>query len=439
VNSARERRTRRLPLRGADLVLLAGLQAFKGVRPNPNTLLVVECDGLIPSERITHALDRLLDICPWPAARLRRPLPWGRLHWVADARATLRRPPVRREVLAGWEQLDQALETELNAAIDPRREAPLRIVTLDIAPDRPGAASVLVLSWFHPLMDARGGQNLLAHLDHADRGLPWDGVSESLWPQERRQTLRERCRVAGSSLTYLRSVAPVPPVSLASTLRPSGRALFMRESFASPDGGDPRATREMSWRLALAGKAMAELWRRRGIPDVPFLLPVSVDRRPKGAAGATFGSRLGFYFASFRPSETDDLPRLARALRLQMADVLRAGYIEANEAGIELLHYLPLPVVLRVMPWTASGELFSFNCADLADWPPTLERCFGRRVVNAYHVPVLPPRPGLGVFFNRCGGRNNLVVSWLEGVVERDDAARIIEVVREGMGWIRLA
>jgi hypothetical protein len=262
-------------------------------------------------------------------------------------------------------------------------------------------------------------------------------VSRSLWPEESRRTLKERCRVAGPSLTYLRTVAPVPPVSLAASLSPSGRACFMRESFVGPEPGDQRATREWPWRLAVVGKAMAELWRRRGLPDVPFLLPVSVDQRPKGAPGPTFGSRLGFYFASFRPSETGDVPRLARALRLQMADVLRAGYIEANEAGMEFLLYLPLSTILRVMPWTASGELFSFNCGDLAEWPPALAQCFGRRVVNAYHIPVVPPRPGLGVFFNRCGSRNNLVVSWLEGVVEREDAARILEVVRDGMGWTR--
>jgi hypothetical protein len=431
------RRTRRLPLRGADLVLLAGLRPWKGVRPNPNTLLVVECDGPVPPERIARALDRLLDLCPWPAARLRRPLPWGKLYWVAGARATLSRPLVRRRVLAAQEHLEPALGTELNTAIDARREAPLRILLLDIEHDQPRAGSVLVLTWFHPLMDARGGQNLLAHLNHADGEMPWDGVSRSLWPEESRRTLKERCRVAGPSLTYLRTVAPVPPVSLAASLSPSGRACFMRESFVGPEPGDQRATREWPWRLAVVGKAMAELWRRRGLPDVPFLLPVSVDQRPKGAPGPTFGSRLGFYFASFRPSETGDVPRLARALRLQMADVLRAGYIEANEAGMEFLLYLPLSTILRVMPWTASGELFSFNCGDLAEWPPALAQCFGRRVVNAYHIPVVPPRPGLGVFFNRCGSRNNLVVSWLEGVVEREDAARILEVVRDGMGWTR--
>jgi hypothetical protein len=49
----------------------------------------------------------------------------------------------------------------------------------------------------------------------------------------------------------------------------------------------------------------------------------------------------------------------------------------------------------------------------------------------------VPPRPGLGVFFNRYGNRNNVVVSWMEGVVSRDEAARIIEVVRDGMGWTK--
>ena len=61
---------RRLPLRGADLVLMARHPRWKGIGLNNNTLLVIECDGPIVSEQITRALDRLLDVCPWPAARL---------------------------------------------------------------------------------------------------------------------------------------------------------------------------------------------------------------------------------------------------------------------------------------------------------------------------------------------------------------------------------
>jgi len=84
-------------------------------------------------------------------------------------------------------------------------------------------------------------------------------------------------------------------------------------------------TREITWRLALVGKAMAGLWDRRGLPAVPFLVPISVDLRPKGDAGPTFGNWLAFHFARFSPAETADVAGLARALRAQMADAVRAG------------------------------------------------------------------------------------------------------------------
>jgi hypothetical protein len=118
-----------------------------------------------------------------------------------------------------------------------------------------------------------------------------------------------------------------------------------------------------------------------------------------------------------------------------MADAVRDGHIDANAVAMQFLKYRPLSTMLSVLPWTADGELFSFHCADLADWPRGLADCFGRRVVNAYHVPVVPPRPGIGVFFNRCANRDNLVVAWREGVVSEGEAARIVEVIRAEMGW----
>jgi hypothetical protein len=53
--------------------------------------------------------------------------------------------------------------------------------------------------------------------------------------------------------------------------------------------------------------------------------------------------------------------------------------------------------------------------------------------VNGYAAAVLP-RPGVGVFFNRRGAASNLVVPWIDGVVDEDDVAQIVDVVREGWG-----
>jgi hypothetical protein len=419
-------------LRGADLVLTAMPSLWKGARVSNNTLLVVQCEGPIAPARVGRALDRFLDHCPWPAARLRRPRPWGQLHWAAGPRAALVPPPVRLRSGAAPNELHTELETELNAAIDPRRAPPLRLLIAD---------ATLVLTWFHPLMDPHGGQNLLMHLAHLDEHeteVPWNGTPPPFVGDADPRSLRERGRLARQSVAYMRTLTAVPPVSPGTGLTAPGPVCFRQESFVDGDAqaGGERLTREICWRLALVGRAMAGLWDRRGLPDVPFLVPVSVDLRPKGEPGPTFGNQLAFHFARFKPSETGDVAALAGALRRQMVDAVRDGQIEANAAAMEFLKYRPLSMMLGKLPGTAGRETFSFNCADLPVFPPALASLFGRRVVNAYHVPAVLPRPGIGVFFNRCAARNNLVVSWVEGAVRGEEAARIVEVVRQGMGWV---
>ena len=56
--------------------------------------------------------------------------------------------------------------------------------------------------------------------------------------------------------------------------------------------------------------------------------------------------------------------------------------------------------------------------------------------MNAYHIPAVPPRPGLGVFFNSCADLDNLVVAWIDGILSEDDVTQSVEIVREEMGWI---
>jgi hypothetical protein len=80
--SLSRRNVRRLPLRGADLVLMARHPLWKGIGLSSNTSLVVECDGPIAPERVERALDRFLDVCPWPAARQ---CSVGQLRWAARA------------------------------------------------------------------------------------------------------------------------------------------------------------------------------------------------------------------------------------------------------------------------------------------------------------------------------------------------------------------
>jgi len=276
------------------------------------------------------------------------------------------------------------------------------------------------------------------HLDGHAGDAAWGGAVPVFVRAADSRSFGERGRLARKSLEYMRTLPRAVPVSPAR--EPAGRVCFRQLSFAEPDSAPrpSRHTREIWWRLAVVGKAMRGLWEQRHVPDVPFLLPIAVDLRPKGELGPTFGNMLAFHFARFRPSDAADVPRLASALRGQIADAVRDGQLEANEVAMDFLQYRPLAFVRRAVRRTG-GAISSFNCADVMDFPAALERCFGRRVVNAYHIPAVPPRPGIGVFFNRCAGRSNLVVAWIDGVVTDDDVTRIVETVREGMGWIETA
>jgi hypothetical protein len=115
---------------------------WSGVGLGHNTILVVECDGPIESDRIARAWDRFLDVCPWPAARLRRPFPWGKLHWAAGPRESLARPPLRRVTITARGELQQELQTELNVALEPWREAPVRMLIVDDQSARATPSSV---------------------------------------------------------------------------------------------------------------------------------------------------------------------------------------------------------------------------------------------------------------------------------------------------------
>jgi hypothetical protein len=437
-----ERLSRRLPLRGADLVLIAMQSLWSDTKVSHNTLMVAECESPIAPERVRQALDQLLGFCPWPAARLRRPFPWGKLHWAVGPREVLVPPPVRHRSVTTPEELQRELEAELNLAIDPRRDPPIRFLIIDCGPEPGRGRGFLVMTWFHPLMDPRGAQNLLARLCDLDRDGGdgrRGGRPPSFGPEPDHRSLRERGRLARRSVAHMRALMPVPPVSPGTGLTSPGRVRFRQEGFVERD---PRArgaptTREVCWRLALVGKAMAGLWDRRGLPAVSFLVPVSVDLRPKGDSELSFGNRLAFHFARFNPSETADVTGLARALRDQMVDALRDGLIEANRVAMEFLQYRPLSMMLRDLPGTRHRETFSFNCADITNFPPALGSLFGRRVLNAYHAPAVLPRPGIGVFFNRCATRNNLVISWIEGAASEEEVTRIAEVVTEGLGWTR--
>ena len=157
-------------------------------------------------------------------------------------------------------EVERLIEAEINAAIDPQREPPLRLLVIDTTGNGARGQGVLVLTWFHPLMDPRGGQNLLAQLSTLDtNGVHDGGLAQEATRDPR--PFRERGRIARTSLAYMKTLAPVAPVSPGAALTTPSAVRYRQVSFVEGDSG-LRQTREISWRLAVVGKALAELSRQ---------------------------------------------------------------------------------------------------------------------------------------------------------------------------------
>jgi hypothetical protein len=431
---------RSIPLLGPDVVLLAmaalgGSSGATGT-PSSNAVLVLELAGVVARDRVTAALERFLSVCPWLGGRLVRPRPWGRLCWRVP-RGGPTGPAVVTTTLADESSNAVAalVDRELAATIDPGREPPLR---LTLAAD--GARTHLVLTWAHALMDPHGSEHLVRLLATLDEGGPFATAPVIVAPPDT-LPLRERGALATKSVAQLKALAPVPPVSLAS--RPHATAprgpRHWRFRFAADAAPADRLRRGMPWRLAVVATAMRPLFAERGVTtDVPFLVPVSVNRRPRGEHGPVLGNYLAFHFARALPPTDADPTPLARALRDQLADAVRNDELEAAWAGLAFARWRPLRGLFRELPWTKGGDFCSFNFADTDALLPDRTHLFGAPLVGGYHVAVVPARPGAGVFFGRRGEVESVVVSTTDGALDGTDARRIAEVIGDAMGWRRL-
>ena len=399
-----QRRT--FPLVGPDVLLIA----HAGTRPN-NAVFVVECEGSLDATQVGRLAGELAAIAPFIGARVQRPFPWGRLRWVVDE------PEVRvisRRLQQGT-SIDHLAEEALNAERNAWRGPALAWTVVNSAD---GKRSWLMLSWVHSLMDPRGAELLVAMLDAVGQsadGRRWAAAQRIVPPGDTRP-FRQRLQIARRGLDRLRLISGKVPHSLGRQVNDPGRVRFRRHVVAA---GSPRS---FPITLGHVAAAVAQLHRRRGLAPGPFLVPISVDRRRKGEPGPVFSNYLSFHFICLAAEHVGDVAATAAAVRQEMADALRADAIEGLWVGMELGCYYPTGWMLR----SFEDDIASFHCADLGEARPMGATLLGAPVRGAYHVACVQPRPGLGIFFNRAAGCENIIVAWVERVIEESEVDAIL-------------
>jgi hypothetical protein len=61
----------------------------------------------------------------------------------------------------------------------------------------------------------------------------------------------------------------------------------------------------------------------------------------------------------------------------------------------------------------------------------------GAEIKNFFHMPRVPSPPGLGFFFNHFNGRLNLVIPYLDGLLQDREINMLESGIMQGLGIYR--
>lgn len=333
------------------------------------------------------------------------------------------------------------------APLDPRTASPVDLAVREIAPGpgengengKDGAAAprtLLVLRFWHPVLDERGGEILLRELAAAyageplraggDEPPPVDGGA----PHERRAGFR-RARARLAELT------PAPPHRLpAGAPDAPAEWVFERtvldaaatDAWLASTQASAGALGEGLAQLALVARALAQEAR----DDAFIALPLTVQLRAPRARAPVAANAVSFLWYAFQAGATRAPREFAARVLAVAREKVAAG--EERDASIllERARRMPLSIYRRELSRRDGSSRFSATLSTIGEVLNGARELFGLPLRDFIGLPAFPSPPGLGFAFSRAAGRLSLVTAaWTRDVARASAAGIHARIARE--------
>ena len=192
---------------------------------------------------------------------------------------------------------------------------------------------------------------------------------------------------------------------------------------------------EMPYLLSVVILAMHGLFKKRGAePPVHYLIPVSLDvRSADDIKEELFFNHVSYLFFQVHGEGVPERKSLIQSLKEQMYEQVKSGLPADLAEASYLTRIAPLPVLGKLLHLPFKGKVASFMFSHVGKTSYGYEEIMGKKVENLFHMPRLPIPPGLGFFFNTFGGRLNLAISSVNGVLHPEEISALERDIREGL------
>lgn len=352
--------------------------------------------------------------------RLRQGLPFSLAKWVYQPNAEL--PPINEYSLATEAALANNL---LSTSLDINRQSAFKIDLLH----RANGGSVLIFTWHHALMDARGGEAFIHYLGLAELTQPeWLAEAKTKLP------LKVRADIASAMKQFLYDTSRLPLLSLyqKTTVKPQTCYKVLAFSTEQTQRIHQQAKQHdagflvSAFYLAATTYAVTQVQKQRGRIEGDVLVPVPLDQRKRGKPGVVLSNQVSFLFYRIPNAVLNDVPACTAALIDQMKTLMRNDNPAHYTIMLDFLRRLPSFFYRMMLKAPTKGLMASFFYSDTGDSLPNIAELFGQTVRSAIHYPPNTYPPGVTFIFSRYQGALQVTLGYMVPGLNADEVESLL-------------
>ena len=304
----------------------------------------------------------------------------------------------------------------------------------------------LFLSWNHTLLDARGIDLILNHLNAGGTANGVPTVQNLINPKQLGWDLSgwwPNAKMARGSVEWLHESGREPIFSLLPEGLP-GRSRTNHYRFVSFSRDDTlriaercqllnAGFRRSHFYLAATLRALHAVALGRGNKTGAYLVPAPHDTRRRGANGPVFSNHLSILFYRIEPDQCGKLSDILGELGRQMTNQIRDRFPESCMAALDMFKPLPLGFYVNHLGKPTRGKFATFSFSDSGESCAGMTELWGGRILDVHHlVPTWRP-PGLTVVFLTFSGRLSALLSWVDDCLSPSEVDAMERGVRAAL------